>query len=516
MPVNQRRDDVVPRSSDAPLMNPPPIDLTIEPRCADLIELVAHPPAGKLFGQDMTAWRARTRRELALADDRPIIATGHQTLLWHPGILAKYLLVDALAASGSPLPLGEGLGVRAEPAGARHGGHSALATANLVVDQHAGGFAELPVPIRRADGSLAERTLQLTSARPDVPMALHPPFTPPGPPANLNAASPSVQSGLASIYDAIVAHREAPNAAIQMARALADLMRPWVGPTPNVTASDLLETSLSRAILAKMVDDPWACAEHYNRAVASLPEAGIAGLLVRDDMVELPLWRIREDGRRMHAYDGDVQRWLESNGAAQPVRLMPRALFMTALVRLGMCDLFVHGTGGGNYDRAMEIWIRDWLGVEVSPKAVATATLLLPLIDEPAGKQSSVDDAMRALRRAQHDPEPVAAAAGVSPGPLKRAMLARIDALPRASAARRMAFLDMHAQLAAMREKFDRVQHARQSVETARRRVGDARIANRRTWAFPLYPSRMIDELAERVRAAVGERCDESPHVSGG
>ena len=27
----------------------------------------------------------------------PVIATGHQTLLWHPGILVKYLLTDAIA-----------------------------------------------------------------------------------------------------------------------------------------------------------------------------------------------------------------------------------------------------------------------------------------------------------------------------------------------------------------------------------------------------------------------------------
>ena len=434
-------------------------DLTIE-----LCDTPRRSPP-QLLGRDLDDWRLKTRRELGLSTDKPILATGHQTLLWHPGILAKYLLVQAMSDA------------------------TEVAVANLVVDQHAGGFGEFDLPLRRRDGSLSVRTLHLTRARPDVPMALHDAFTPAPAPAGLPLALPLVQQGLERIYDAVDAHSDAPNAALQMAAALTDLMKPWVTPMTYVTASELAEGSLARAMLAHMADDPWRCAEAYNAAVAHIVGVeghgiGLRPLLVRDDYVELPLWRIREDGRRMRAYDADIGR-----------RLMPRALFLTALVRLGMCDCFVHGTGGARYDRAMEDWIRRWLGVRVAPAAVATATVRLDLQPEVP---VDADEARHAARRAWHNP-----------GSEKQALLDAVNAEPRRSVARRSAFFRMHRELERLREKHrDAVQSAQERAAQATRQAADASIANRRTWPFPLYPPSEIDELAEMVRAQVVSAVD--------
>lgn len=453
-------------------------ELDIRPACPDWRARLDVRPDGILLGHPQADWRAKTRRELGLDAERPLVATGHQSLLWHPGILAKYLVVDAFANARD------------------------LASANLVVDQHAGVFGDLDVPVRRAGDRLAVRTLALAAHREGVPMGRHAAFTPPRPPAALGAALPSVERGVTRIFEAVYAHRDAPNAALQMADALADLMAPWVGPRPNVTATDLMETALARALLEAMRDDPVRCAEAYNRAVAAVPEAGIGPLLVRDDYIEMPLWRLRDDGRRMHAYDSDVERALDEADA--PV-LLPRALFMTALVRLGMADLFVHGTGGARYDRAMEVWIRDWLGVEVSPIAVATATLRLPLGPGPE-ERPDLDAARAVARRAWHDPESAAGAA--RPGPDKRAALAEIDALPRRSPERRAAFFALHDRLADVRRVYAApVEAARAAAESARRAAEAGPIIDRRTWAFPLYDQTQIDALAaacaERVECGV-------------
>ena len=120
-----------------------------------------------------------------------------------------------------------------------------------------------------------------------------------------------MRDGVDRIYAAVKrAHHDQPDAALQMAHALADLMRPWVKPMTHITASDLVETSLSRAMMMEMVRDPHACAHAYNAAVRAVPEAGVGPLLIRDDYVELPLWRLAPDGRRMRAYDNDLERWL--------------------------------------------------------------------------------------------------------------------------------------------------------------------------------------------------------------
>ena len=186
-----------------------------------------------------------------------------------------------------------------------------------------------------------------------------------------------------------------------------------------------MKTSLAEAVLSEMADDPRRCAACYNAAVGAVPEGGIGPLSVTDQRVELPLWRLGPDGRRQRADDHDARRWLDERDNG----LLPRALFLTLLVRLGMCDLFVHGTGGAAYDRAMEIWLMNWLGLRPAPLVVATATLHLPLHDsDPVSPQA----ARHAARRIWHDP----GSAGETPTPTKNhppalppGSLSRTDAL---------------------------------------------------------------------------------------
>lgn len=455
-------------------------DLHINPALHDIADLARRQPAGAMLGHSQAAWREKTRLELGLAVDRPIIATGHQTLLWHPGILTKYMVMDAVADA--------------------HG----FARANLIVDQHVDRFGEFEAPIRRADGSLAVRRVELAHARKDVPMGLQPAFTAPSDSLRLPYAADYVAEGVRRIIHAVNEHADAPNAALQMAMVLSDLMSRWVQPVTHVTATDLVQTSLGRALLTVMADDPHTCAEAYNAAVAQVSEAGIGPLLVRDDYVELPLWRIRGDGRRMRAYDNDA--WASLDDPSFPP-LLPRALFMTALVRLGMCDVFIHGTGGAAYDKAMEIWIRNWLGIEVAPIAVATATLRLPLMDIDTHELSSagvadVANVRQANRRAWHDPQSITS--NESPGPSKRAMLERINALPVRSPQRKAMFFAMHEELERQREAHRAdLETAQQRLVAAQRLAADAEIARRRDWPFPLYPQHMIDDLAAQVRGCL-------------
>ena len=452
-------------------------ELSVEPECGRWHELLEDPPAGRLLDTDLAEWRRRTRAELDLPVDRPVVATGHQTLLWHPGILAKYLAVNSFA-----------------------GDRQARGVANLIVDQHTGNFGSFDVPVRGDGGALAARTLRLTTARAGVPMVDHPSFSPPEALPGLAAAIPSVEAGVGRILEAVSAHREQPNAARQMAAALDDLMSPWVAPMPGVGSSDLMGTGLATALLEAMASDPGRCAESYNAAVRSMPESGIPELGITAEAIELPLWRLGPEGRREHADDRDVRRCLDSDCgcAAGPCRMLPRALLLTALMRIGMCDLFVHGTGGANYDRAMERWLDDWLGIRPSPIAVATATLRLPL-DASSADAPDVEAAVHAARHAWHDPETAGASGAASPGAAKRRMLSAVDEARRRSKQRYDLFLRMHDELAALR----REHHA--AVAAAERRAAEAPIVNRRDWPFPLYPQEMIDALADEVcRERVG------------
>src|SRR5690606_35539602 len=63
--------------------------------------------------------------------------------------------------------------------------------------------------------------------------------------------------------------------------------------------------------------------------------------------------------------------------ATQQRQLIPRGALITALLRLLFSDLFVHGTGGGRYDRFTSQLLRAWWHVEPTPFAVASASRYL-------------------------------------------------------------------------------------------------------------------------------------------
>jgi hypothetical protein len=419
------------------------------------------------------AWQARVRRELGLPVDRAIIVTGHQTLLWHPGILAKYLAADAAAGS------------------------MGAARANVVVDQHVGGFGSFAAPTRQPGGRLAMATITLARERPEVPMARHEPFVPPSPPP-LPWALASVGRGVERIVAAIADHSTAPNAALQMAGALSELMAPWVAPMPHVTGSALLGTTLGRTLLESMRRGPHRCAAAYNTALQATGIGGFSPLLVGEERVELPLWRLADDGRRMRAFDHDVERWL--SGEADGPTLMPRALMLTALIRLGLSDLFIHGTGGAAYDRTMERWLERWLAISPSPMSVVSATVRLPLEpDQPPGP--GLHAARAAARRAWHDPESLGGPPGRGPGPRKRAWIERIERAPRRSTHRRELFFSLHGELEQLRSaRSDALASARRRVDEAAERAAAATIIESRSWPFPLYPPEILDELAGMIR----------------
>lgn len=64
--------------------------------------------------------------------------------------------------------------------------------------------------------------------------------------------------------------------------------------------------------------------------------------------------------------------------AKQGIRIRPRALMTTLFARLFLSDLFIHGIGGGMYDQVTDEIIRRFFGVEPPAFMVATATLKLP------------------------------------------------------------------------------------------------------------------------------------------
>jgi hypothetical protein len=318
--------------------------VTLEPRGSEWSSLVKRTP--------LSAFQIRLREQLGLPTDRPVIMSGHQAELWHPGILAKWFAGIALAR--------------------RVGGVFVW----LHVDQDTNEPGVIDVPAFDASGVLVKRTLTLIEQTKDIPTGARP--AQPIDPASARPARGETlvdPNAVMRIVEALNRHADAPTLALQFGRTVEFLARDVMGeptaPVHAITTSQLAATDAFAAMVDLLRSDPVRAAETHNLAAAASPEAGIRALGVKrstspeqSPRVELPLWRVKPGVPRTPVM-------LSQLDSIPPAELRPRALLMTGLARLGACDLFIHGTGGGVYDRITDAWFESWLGGTDAPNAIA-------------------------------------------------------------------------------------------------------------------------------------------------
>lgn len=432
---------------------------------------------------------ADLREVLGIARDRPVIMTGHQAGFWHCGILAKSLAATGLATrpfESTSLPQ----------------------LVHIVVAQDDNDAGLIEYPSRDAAGAITVRQWRLAPQVEGVPTGLRPVV--PDPIAPVDGARDFVNQGLEDIAKAIRARADQPSLAMQLAHAAHDLVAarcPGAG-TWHITSALALSQSHAFATLAeKMAADPRACVHAYNQAASEHPAAGVRPLQLHDDdaRIELPIWRVSPLGGRVSARVSDVRAALAHSELAS---LAPKALFMTALLRAFACDLFIHGTGGGVYDKVMERWLQLWPAVgmfadspfiaqNLAPAVVATATVRLPLLDAPVPTAAEVARARWLAHAARHNPAVLNDADAAAAKHLALATMRGAN-----PAARLSAYRAAHAELDAYRanhaDELARLTAAAAHLEHLRAAAGPAL---RRTWAFPLAPAQSLADLAARARA---------------
>lgn len=101
-------------------------------------------------------------------------------------------------------------------------------------------------------------------------------------------------------------------------------------------------------------------------------------LQITPDECELPFWIVDHAAGTRTALKvrRDRNTELESFGEGGK-QLIPRRALITAFLRLLFSDVFVHGTGGGNYDQYTSELILAWWHVDPSPIVVASASRYL-------------------------------------------------------------------------------------------------------------------------------------------
>lgn len=409
---------------------------------------------------------ARFREQLGLPSTTPLIVTGHQPIVFHPGILAKYVAAEAFAQAV--------------------GGSVAW----LVADQDTPDVFTLRRPVRNTDGTLEVEHHKLTEEPvfTSVAVASQRPIaepTRPGPPFD-------------AVSDAFRAHANASTLAAQSAEAVRDLLRGLADPAPLFYASRLHETDLFNEIVDAIAADPERCVETYNTAAAAFPEAHLRALgsrrLGEGRDPELPLWRVEPGQPRLPVFASKL-------AAIPRNQLAPRATLLDGIVRLAGADLFIHGTGGASYARATDAWFADWNPISgcdaLAPAVTASATRTIDT-GAPLTTRAEADHAVWTAHHARHTPGMLDDATRAEK---KTDLLARMEAAARNSPERAALFAELTELLNdARRAHADELGTLDREAAEARARAAEHHIAADRTWPFPAYPAETLAELADSIR----------------
>ena len=296
------------------------------------------------------------------------------------------------------------------------------------------------------------------------------------------------------LIDRLRAHAGEPSRARQMTHAVLDDLCDRLGLTrPAVVfASDLIGSPAGASLVGALRDDLDAAVRAYNGAIERLPNTGVRPMSIGPDRVELPLWTIAP-GRRAPV---TVRR----DAPLDDDHLAPRGLLMTAIVRLTLCDAFIHGTGGLKYDRVTEAWIGDWLGSELAPMVGASATLRLDL---PLPESfTDPDRASWEAHHARHDPDMLDEHARAR---RKDELVRTIDAMKARGDDPSGPFDELQSLLdRTRRDHGPELEDLRERAAWAQRFRAMRDIAADRTWAYPLHDHGALIALRDAVRERMG------------
>ena len=427
-----------------------------------MIEVDLH-PAPDAWG---AALRSHTphgaREQLGIPNDRPIVMSGHQPVVFHCGILAKLIAQHEVAE--------------------RNG----AARVWIVPDQDVVDLETVRIPIGSGHEltSRGVRILETGSVPPGVPSASLPAMDPLDP--DDDRLIPVVEYLRGYTHESSLA-RQFANATIQLA-----CDRLGIEPPQIIYASELLGSESIWDRFARSIrDEPGVCVSSYNRAVASYLDARIRPLGTTGEDVEQPLWTLRDGSARIATSNDDFER----------NTLAPRALLMSGICRAMLCELFIHGSGGWSYDRITQDWFRDWLGIELKPMALASATMRLPLgFDQE--EAVSLKQAHWLLHHARHHPALVHDEATQQQRDVLVEQIAQLKARgenPDAAYQQLVSLLEDHRERNA-----DALADLRSRVEHARTYAEQIKLGNDRTWAFPLFGDESLIALRDRISAAFG------------
>lgn len=365
---------------------------------------------------DAALLHTRAYTDADITEGGPLVVSGHQPELFHPGVWFKNFALDTLAKVSG----GVGLHLIIDTDDCR--APSILAPVGSVATPRREPIAydQLTALVPHEERRLADRATFLAF---------------PGRVAD--AVAPFVPRPL--VHDLWELTTPALERTDRLPALLSEgrhrLERSWGGQTLELPFSGVADTEGFRRLAAELLVRADETADAYNAALADYRVAHrlknaaqpIPDLHRADGWVESPLWVWSTAAPRRHALYvkplgdevllSDRQGWsapvpVDRDGVVSAladlreagVKVRSRALVTTLYCRLVLADLFLHGIGGAKYDQVTDRFAELLLGARPPAHATLTATLRLPIEHDSPNEQDR-RAAIRKLRDLEYHPE---------------------------------------------------------------------------------------------------------------
>ena len=456
-------------------------------------------------GVPLPEWRRRLRQWIGHSDDgRPLVAAGHQTELYHPGVWAKNALIDAVATrvGGSAYhfavdtdepkhlhlrwpgtgPAGLPLLDDAPAQGAQWSellppptpAHLERLRRDLQSASSGWGFRPLALEflesMRRLSLEARDLPSTLTNALHELDWGL-------GLRHHALLFSPVCFSEPYLAFACHVLGRAGQFAAdyndsLEAYRRAHRVKAPG-RPMPN------LKLSADSCEVPFWVD----CLEKETRERATVERREDAWALVHPCGSEFVFQPRAEAGALVHEFG----KWLRANR----LRLSPRALTLTMVLRMLVADQFAHGIGGARYDQVADALIAKHFGLEPPRFCVTTATLYFP---QAVGRpRACVSCVVQEGHRLQHS----------LLGPEKERFVEAIAAAPRGSIERSVLFTEMHRRRQRAAASHPALGEWEQRLREVERQHAEETELFDRELFYAIQPAERLEGLVARYRAAV-------------
>jgi hypothetical protein len=433
----------------------------------------------------------------------PIVLSGHQPELFHPGVWFKNFALDTLAKATG------GVGV------------------HLIIDSDLCRSANILAPVGSLTTPRREPIAydQRTAAIPYEQRRLVDPVVFQSFPTRVReAVAPFVADPLVGDLWKHATAVGCDCLAPLLSTPRHKLEHGWGSQTLELPFSEVADSEGFRRLVAEMLLRAEQTAAAYNAALADYRLAHgvknaaqpLPDLHRKDGWVEAPLWvwsdaaptrraiYSRPIGNTIRLTDregwevtlpDDADSVVQALGELRKrgVKVRSRALVTTLYGRLVLADLFLHGIGGAKYDQVTDRFAERLLGVRPPEHATMTATLRLP-IEHDAPTEANRQELLQTLRDLEYHPERFAPD---SEAAAEKQRWVETPKTPGNAAERHAAITAANRTMAALLA--DRRREVEEQLASTAENLRAASVLDNREHAFCLFPAENVRERLSKL-----------------